>query len=60
MNIPTAPLQSAQRRVLPPVPIPAACFDPDCDFTIMVDAAAQIDETIGEENNLTEGRCIRP
>lgn len=60
VNIPTAPLQSAQRRVLAPVPIPSACFDPDCDFSIMVDAGAQIDETIGEENNVTEGRCIRP
>jgi len=60
VNIPTAPLQSAQRKVLAPVPIPAACFDPDCDFTITVDAGAQIDETIGEENNVTDGRCIRP
>jgi hypothetical protein len=60
VDIPTAPLQSAQRTVLAPVRIPAACFDPDCDFTITVDAKGQIDETTGEENNMTEGRCIRP
>ena len=60
VNIPTAPLQSAQRTVLAPVPIPTACFDPDCDFTITVDANAKINETTGEENNVTEGRCIRP
>jgi hypothetical protein len=60
VDIPTAPLQSAQRQALGAVSIPAACFDPDCDFTIMVDARAQIDETIGEENNMTDGRCIRP
>jgi hypothetical protein len=60
VDIPTVPLESAQRTVLAPVRIPAACFDPDCDFTITVDAKAQIHETTGEENNLTEGRCIRP
>jgi len=46
--------------MLAPVPIPAACFDPDCDFTITVDSTAQLDESIGEGNNVTEGRCIRP
>ncbi len=60
VDVPTAPLQSAQRKVLSPIRIPTACFDPDCDFTITVDARAQIDETAGEENNVTDGRCIRP
>jgi hypothetical protein len=59
-DIPTPPLQSAQRTMLPPVPIPAACFDPDCDFTITVDSQSQINEPTGEENNVTDGRCIRP
>jgi len=59
-DIPTAPLQSGQRRVLAPIPIPAACFDPDCDFTISVDSRAEIEEAIGEENNVIDGRCIRP
>lgn len=60
MDIPTAPLQSAQRTALAPILIPAACFDPDCDFTITVDSRAQVNETTGEENNVTDGRCIRP
>jgi hypothetical protein len=60
VDIPTAPLDSAQRVVLAPIRIPTACFDPDCDFTITVDAKSQIVETTGEENNVTEGRCIRP
>jgi CARDB len=60
VDISTPPLQSAQRTMLAPIRIPAACFDPDCDFTITVDSKAQIDETTGEENNVTDGRCIRP
>ena len=59
-DIPTPPLQSGQRTMLAPILIPAACFDPDCDFAITVDSMAQINETTGEENNVTEGRCIRP
>jgi hypothetical protein len=60
VDVPTAPLGSAQRLILNPIRIPPACFDPDCDFTITVDAKAQINETTGEENNVTQGRCIRP
>ena len=60
VNTPTAPLQSAQRIVLAPIRIPAACFDPDCDFTITVDATSQVTEPTGEDNNVTDGRCIRP
>lgn len=60
MDIPTPPLQAGQRASLDPVPIPAACFDPDCDFTILVDSRAQVDEASGEANNAADGRCIRP
>lgn len=60
MDISTPPLESGQRTMLTPIPIPAACFDPDCDFTITVDSTSQINETTGEENNVTDGRCIRP
>ena len=60
MEIPTPALPSAQRTMLAPIRIPAACFDPDCDFTITVDSTSQINETTGEENNVTDGRCIRP
>ena len=60
MDISTPPLQSAERTMLAPIRIPAACFDPDCDFTITVDLKAQVNEITGEENNVTDGRCIRP
>lgn len=44
--------------------IPAGCFNPDCDFTISVDADNQIDESHGggadnhETNNIERGTCI--
>ena len=59
VNIPTPPVRAAQRAILAPVPIPAACFDPDCDFKIMVDSRSQADEAAGEENNAADGRCLR-
>ena len=59
-DVPTAPLSSGERRVLAPILIPRACFDPDCDFTITVDSRTQLDEATGEANNVTDGRCIRP
>lgn len=59
-DIPTSAVASGQRVMLAPVPIPKACFDPDCDFTITVDAKAQIDEATGEANNVVDGLCIRP
>jgi len=59
-DIPTSALPSGQRVTLAPVPIPKACFDPDCDFTISVDSKAQINEATGESNNVVDGRCIPP
>ena len=59
-DIPTSALPSGQRVTLAPVPIPKACFDPDCDFTITVDSKAQINEATGESNNVVDGRCIPP
>ena len=59
-DIPTPALKSAERKALVPIPIPAACFDPDCDFTITIDSRSQIDEITGEQNNVIDGRCIRP
>lgn len=37
--------------------IPADCFNPDCDFTITVDANDDIDES-RENNNTADGKCI--
>ena len=59
-DIPTSAVPSGQRVMLSPVPIPKACFDPDCDFTITVDSKAQINEATGESNNVVDGRCIPP
>jgi len=46
--------------MLAPVLIPTACFDPDCDFRVLVDARGQVDEANGEENDSVDGRCTRP
>jgi hypothetical protein len=36
--------------------IPPACFDPDCDFRIVVDSASQVPES-DETNNFASGTC---
>lgn len=36
--------------------VPATCFDPDCEFRILVDSDHQIDET-NEGNNAASGSC---
>jgi hypothetical protein len=46
--------------MLSAVPIPPPCFDPDCDFTITVDSQNRIDEAMGEDNNIIDGRYICP
>lgn len=47
------------------VPIPSGCFDPDCNFTINVDAEDDVEElkhdasdTSHEDNNIAVGVCI--
>jgi hypothetical protein len=47
------------------VPIPAGCFNPECDFTIRVDADDAVEEpghdatdTSHEDNNFAVGRCL--
>jgi hypothetical protein len=37
-------------------PIPQACFDPDCQFRIIVDSASQVAES-DETNNIASGTC---
>jgi hypothetical protein len=40
-------------------PIPAECFNPDCNFLIRVDSTDIVDEGVnGEGNNSAVGRCI--
>ena len=55
--IPTPPIMPGTTITLPPVPMPAACFDPDCDFKITVDATAIVVES-NEGNNSAAGTCI--
>jgi hypothetical protein len=38
-------------------PIPAACFDPDCSFRIIVDSGNQVTES-NEGNNTASGTCL--
>jgi hypothetical protein len=60
IDIPTPALRAGQRAMLAPVRIPAECFDPDCDFKVMVDWRGQVDEANGELNNGADGRCVLP
>jgi hypothetical protein len=38
-------------------PIPGPCFNPDCDFRIVVDSAHQVTES-DETNNIASGTCL--
>jgi hypothetical protein len=60
IDIPTPSVRAGQRTMLAPVIIPAACFDPDCDFRVLGDARGQVDGANGEENDSVDGRCTRP
>lgn len=52
----TGPIsQGATDTVL--IPIPAGCYNPDCDFTITVDIVNEINES-NEGNNVAQGSCI--
>jgi hypothetical protein len=55
--IPTPPIPAGGSVTLPPVTIPPGCFDPDCEFQIMVDSAALIAES-NEGNNTVASACI--
>ncbi|NOH03020.1 MAG: hypothetical protein HND47_14210 [Chloroflexi bacterium] len=39
------------------VPIPSDCFNPDCDFKIMIDPSNAVKES-DETNNNVEAACI--
>ena len=56
-QLPTPAIPAGGSVDLPPLNIPAGCFDPDCDFKITVDSGSQINES-NEGNNNTDGRCI--
>jgi CARDB len=58
-DLPSPGLSPGETRNLTPIPIPAECFNPDCEFSIDVDSGDSVEEGIdGEENNFAFGRCI--
>ena len=54
--LPTPPIPAGGSVDLP-ILIPAACFSPDCEFTIIADANNQVTES-DEVNNTAGGRCL--
>jgi hypothetical protein len=56
VTMPTPGLAPGQHAELK-VPIPGRCFDPDCGFTITVDANGDVVES-DESNNVATGLCI--
>lgn len=57
VDIPTPPLAAGASVDLPPIAIPGACFNPDCNFRIVVDADGQVAES-DETNNMASGMCL--
>jgi subtilase family serine protease len=55
ISLPTLPLGSGQQIPFQ-VPIPAGCRDPDCEFTITVDAGNVVAES-DKGNNVAQGVC---
>lgn len=53
----TGHLDPGETSVGLPVKIPTGCFNPDCDFDIMVDIDDDVRE-FNEDNNKATGRCI--
>ena len=57
-DIPTSSLNPGISVVLTHA-IPLGCFNPDCDFTIIVNQTGTVDEsTGGDANNEVSDRCI--
>lgn len=57
VDIATPPIAAGQSVDLPPVGMPAACFNPDCNFRIVVDLNNDVDES-DEMNNVASGTCL--
>ena len=56
-TLPTPAIAAGGTVDLPPTPMPGACFDPDCGFTIKVNAVSPISES-NKNNNTADGLCI--
>lgn len=57
LDLPTPSIPAGASVTLPPLPIPGRCFNPDCDFRIIVDAKKEIIES-DETNNVASGSCL--
>jgi hypothetical protein len=57
-NLATPAIAPGASAHLDPVSIPAACFNPECNFTITVDSGNQVKES-NANNNAAKGRCMR-
>lgn len=55
--LPTPPIPAGGSVNLPPLDMPAACYNPDCNFRITVDANNEIDES-DKSNNSASGICL--
>jgi len=56
-DLPTPPIPAGGSVDLPPISMPGVCFDPDCDFRIIVDANNQVVES-NKANNMASGTCL--
>lgn len=56
-DVPTPAIAAGGSVDLPPIPIPAPCFNPDCNFRITVDSKNEVVES-DEGNNFASGTCI--
>lgn len=56
-DLPTPAMPAGASITLPPIPMPRGCYNPDCDFTITVDAKNEIIEA-NEANNSARGMCL--
>jgi len=57
-QLPTPAITAGGFVELPPLSIPATCYNPDCEFKITVDSTNQINES-NKENNTASGLCRR-
>lgn len=55
----TSSIEGGRIATLPPIPIPAECFAPDCFFQVVVDSNNNVDES-DENNNTAEVTCPAP
>lgn len=56
-DLPTPSIPAGGTVDLPLLEVPGPCFDPDCGFTITVDAKGEVAEA-NEGNNTGSGSCI--